>query len=86
MARNRNRQPGPTRRTIIAARPDPTAGTSPALRAPSCRVDHAFGPVRRTRNVSYAGSGTDGYNSAWAASPEFFTDPRWSQTVSNQTV
>lgn len=37
----------------------------------------------RKGRTRYAGSGDSGYRSAWSASPEFFTDPAWSRTVSD---
>jgi len=36
--------------------------------------------------VHYSGSGADGYRSEWAGSPDFWTDRRWSATVSNREV
>ena len=44
MPRNRNRQPGPIRRTMITAPPAPTTGTNPALRSPALVVVTGPGP------------------------------------------
>lgn len=46
----------------------------------------ATGPVRRTTAAPLTRMQRDstGKRSDWAASPYFFTDPKWSQTVGNQ--
>lgn len=39
---------------------------------------------RNQTSVRYSGSGEQGYYSAWTGSMDFYTDPRWSATVSSQ--
>lgn len=41
---------------------------------------------RNKQSVSYSGSGDAGYKSEWSRPMDYFTDQRWSQTVSNQNV
>lgn len=57
-----------------------SVGTNPALR-PGTTV-HATGHVRRSRAVSLTATqrNSEGRKSEWSASPEFFTDPKWSAT------
>lgn len=62
------------------ANPSPNVNVNPARRVET--VVHPSGPGIRKGKTRYAGSGDKGYRSAWAASPYFFTDPAWSQTVS----
>lgn len=39
---------------------------------------------RNPTRVHYSGSGDAGYRSEWTGRMDFYTDPRWSQTVTNQ--
>lgn len=63
-----------------------TVGTNPGLRAQTTVT--GTGPVRRTTCAPLTSMQRDseGKRSAWAASPYYFTDPAWSQTVSNQST
>lgn len=62
-----------------------TTGTDPSAR-PSTVIQHCEGPVRRSTAMKMTGAqrNSEGRRSEWSASPEFFTDPKWSQTVSSQ--
>ena len=76
-------------RAVIAARatastPTPRVNSVPMLRPDSKPI--RTGPVRRTTCAPLTAMQRDstGKMSAWAASPYYFTDPKWSQTVQNQ--
>lgn len=79
-------------RSVIAARAalrasrstDVRVSRNPALR--SATVVHATGAIRRSRAVSLTATqrNSEGKRSEWSASPEFFTDPKWGQTVGTQ--
>lgn len=92
MPRNRNRQPGPIRRTVIATRPDPTVGTSPALRTPDRAVFTGPGPkIGRATGGGMRSGDNSGAMSDWhrTANLRVTSTPMtraWSQTVSDQTV
>lgn len=86
-------------RRIVAARVKAATGNRPAgdrsipagpvsrnLLARGDVLPKMTGPVRRSAPVRYSGSGTDGYRSDWSRPGEFFTDPRWSATVSNPHI
>ena len=73
----------------------PVSGNRPAsnrpasnllVRIPACQPRRCVGSLgKRTPKPRYAGSGTDGYRSAWAQQGhDFYTDARWGQTVSSQ--
>lgn len=68
-------------RSLAPAGPNPVA----MLRPHTAPI--TTGPVRRTTAAPLTRMQKDstGNPSAWAASPYFFTDPAWSQTVSNQS-
>lgn len=48
----------------------------------------AIGYVKRSSAAKLTGAQRNslGKRSEWAASPEFFTDPKWSQTLQSQNV
>jgi hypothetical protein len=80
-------------RNLRSVTPRGTVGVHTAARPHHVMLDdpHQNGRIRcvgylgrNPTSVSYAGSGEAGYTSAWAGSQDFYTDPRWSQTVSNQ--
>lgn len=71
-------------RRVIAARA--TASTvNHGCRIPlsSPTPVYATGPVRRSSAVKLTATqrNSEGRRSEWSASPEFFTDPKWSRTV-----
>lgn len=49
---------------------------------------YATGPVRRSSAVSLTATqrNSEGRPSEWSRSMDFFTDPKWSQTVRSQNV
>lgn len=74
-------------RIITAPAPQPVSRNLAARTSP---VKGAIGPVRRSRALPLTatqrrGDGS-GARSDWSASPEFFTDPAWSQTLHNRHV
>lgn len=77
-------------RSVIAARATVLRPSTPnnvaMLRPHTARI--TTGPVRRTTAapLTRMQRNSEGRPSEWAASPYFFTDPRWSQTVGNQNV
>lgn len=81
-------------RSVIAARAlaNGLAGNRPIgkpgtdLRARPSTVTTPSGHVKRTKAMKMTGAQRNsiGKRSEWSASPQFFTDPRWSQTVGNR--
>jgi len=72
-------------RSVIAARASrSTPNDVPMLRPHTAQI--TTGPVRRTTAAPLTSMQRDstGRVSAWAASPYFFTDPKWDQTVGSQ--
>lgn len=67
------------RNRLVGAR----ASTNILLR-PQTTLPSVFGPGGRVSKVRYSGSGEQGYRSAWTGSMDFYTDARWSQTVTSQ--
>lgn len=63
-----------------------TLGTDPAKRV--LPIAPVLGPVRRSRAVPMTGAQKDstGRTSDWARSMDYFTDPKWDQTLSSQHV
>lgn len=72
-------------RSVIAARAaaNGRTGRHGAVLAPSTVV-YATGPIRRSRAIPLTATqrNSEGRRSEWSASPEFFTDPKWSATCS----
>lgn len=64
-----------------ARRSTGTVGTNPARR--DTTQVYATGPVRRSTAVTLTATqrNSEGKRSEWSASPQFFTDPRWSLTA-----
>lgn len=78
-------------RAVLAARAGvrrnpgtPATDVAARVLAPSTGT----GPVRRSSAVRMTAAQRDseGNRSAWAASPYYFTDPKWDQTVTSQHV
>lgn len=77
-------------RSVVAARaasrPARDTSTAPVSRnlgaRPSTRVTPS-GYVKRSRAVPLTATqrNSEGKRSEWSASPQFFTDPKWSRTV-----
>jgi hypothetical protein len=87
MARKRNRQPGPIKRTIVTPTPDQPVARNLGLRAPA-RVA-APGPVRRARRAKLTDAQRDsqGKRSDWSRPAHLrpWTTPMtaaWSPTAS----
>lgn len=57
------------------------AALRPAIRP--THAGYATGPIRRSRATPLTPTqrNSEGRRSEWSASPEFFTDPKWSATV-----
>lgn len=69
-------------------RPRPTTpGTNPAMRTPGPSHPMAAGVVLRTRCAPMTGAQRNslGRMSEWSRSPEYFTDPKWGWTVTEQS-
>lgn len=62
-----------------------TPGTNPAMRSMSPAHPMAAGPVRRSRCAPLTAMQRDseGNLSAWNRPTDYFTDPKWSRTVSD---
>lgn len=89
MARNRNRQAGPIRRTLITPAPI-TVGTSPALRAPALVVVTGPGPRMGRAKGGGMPAGNGSGISLWHQPADLpysvsvlTGDRRWTSTVSD---
>lgn len=72
-------------RAVIAARASASTPNRVALLRPDT-MPIRTGPVRRTTAAPLTPMqrNSEGRRSEWSASPNYWTDPAWSQTVSNQ--
>lgn len=94
MARNRNRQSGPIRRTIIDAPPAPTVGTNPALRRPATLAVVTGPGPRRPRATGGGMPSGDGQGiSLWHQPADLpysisrvSADRRWDLTASTARI
>lgn len=73
-------------RSVLAARAaaNGRTGKHGSVLPPSTGT--ATGPVKRSRALKLTATqrNSEGRMSEWSMSPEFFTDPKWSQTVTSQ--
>lgn len=73
-------------RAVKAARVVPSASPSTNLAARRTVTKGAPGAIRRSTALKLTATqrNSEGRVSEWSMSPEFFTDPKWSQTVTSQ--
>lgn len=72
-------------RAIVARRASPsTPNVHSGIPLTGTTPVYATGPVKRSRALKLTATqkNSEGRTSEWSMSPEFFTDPKWSATVS----
>lgn len=75
-------------RSVIAARATRSTPNLTAFPFGSPTPVYATGPVRRSSAVKLTATqrNSEGRTSEWNMSMDYFTDPKWSQTVSSTNV